>query len=198
MTLSALLCTLWFLAPAAQAGTVSLKTDAPLTIERGGVTIARAKGAGELSLGEFPPGDTVLRITKDGMPPMDTTLTVLENRPVHLQFSGDTLRADTFTLTMSDAPLSILVFRPISAQHFSVIIDSQAPIDFKALYTIDGLKAGPHTVELRSGDRQTIWARGVLNLQAGTTAVVDVEEGRGLRVSGAQWTPTTAQRRVQP
>lgn len=183
------LCIAPFLAAHALGGTVTLETDTALAVERGGVTIARASGPGQLTLGEFPAGDTQLRITRDGMPPLDTRLEVKSNGTTHLKFKGDTLSQANGTLLQIDAPLPTLVLRPAAEQQFVVLIDDTPGLTIKAEHIQSALQAGPHAIEVRSADRLTIWARGRLDLKPGDTVVFDIEEGRAPIVTGADWTP---------
>jgi hypothetical protein len=184
-----ILCIAPFLAAPALAGTVTLETDTALAIERGGVTIARASGPGQLTLGEFPAGDTQLRITRDGMPPLDTRLNVKSSGATHLKFKDNTLSQTDGSLLQTDAPLPTLVLRPAAEQQFVVLIDDTPGLTIKAEHIQSALQAGPHAIEVRSADRLTIWARGRLDLKPGATVVFDIEEGRAPIVTGADWTP---------
>ena len=199
MTLS-ILCLASLFTHSVSAGSVTLKADTALSVERGGVTIARASGPGLLTLGDFPAGDTTLRIVRDGMPPLETRLTIPTQGPTLLRLEGETLLSEEGPEQMTDAPAPILVMRPAKEQSFSIVIDDVQRFELSSEHVLDSLSAGSHQVEVRSLDNLTIWARGQLTLTPGAAVVVDLEEGRAPRVTGVEdaWQPTTGPKRTGP
>ena len=193
MTLT-LLCLLS--AVTAWAGSVSLDTDAALSVERAGVTIARAAGPGVLNLGDFPPGETQLRLHRDNLSPLDATFVVPSAGPLVLRLQGDTLTTGTEALTTQDAPPPLVIFRPLNGQQFSVIVDgkTRTPVTEETIF--DHWRPGVHALEVRSADNLTVWARGELKLTAGQSVVISLEAGRPLDVqgSGGVWRSSGSER----
>lgn len=173
-----------FSAVTAWAGPVSLHTDVALSVERTGVTIARAPGPGTLSLGEFPPGDARLRLNRVDLTPLDATFTVPASGPLVLRLEGDMLTTETEAVATTDAPPPVVIFRPVGGQHFSVILGGKMRTSITEETMIDHWGPGLHTLEVRSADDLTVWARGELKLAAGQSVVVTLESGRPPDVQG--------------
>ena len=182
MTLT-LLCLLS--AVTAQAGSVSLDTDAALSVERAGVTIARAAGPGVLNLGDFLQekrnSGFIATTSVRSTPPSSCP------RQVHWcsDCKGDTLTTGTEALTTQDAPPPVVIFRPLNGQHFSVIVDGRTRTPVTEETIIDHWRPGVHALEVRSADNLTVWARGELKLTAGQSVVISLEAGRPLDVQGS-------------
>ena len=169
----------------AWAGPVSIHTDVALSIERAGVTIGRAPGPGELSLGDFPPGEAQLRLYRENLSPLDATFVVPASGPLVLRLEGDMLTTETESVTTKDAPPPIVIFRPVGGQTFSVILGGKTRTAITEETIIEHWSPGVHTLEVRSADNLTIWARGELELTAGQSLVISLEAGRPLDVQGS-------------
>lgn len=170
----------------AWAGSVSLNTDVALSVERAGVTIARAPGPGVLNLGEFPPGEAQLRLHRATLNPLDATFVVPGTGPLSLRLDGDMLTTETEAVVTSDAPPPMVIVRPVEGQSFSLILNGQTRTAITEETVIDHWGPGVHTLEVRSGDNLTVWARGDLTLAAGQSVVIRLEAGRPLDAQGAE------------
>ena len=168
------------------AGAVDLQTDVALSVERAGVTIARASGPGLLSLGEFPAGEAQLRLHRAERGPLDATFVVPAVGPLVLRLDGDMLTTEVESVVAQDTPLPVVVFRPLSGQQFSVILDKKNRVAITEEKIIDEWSPGVHAIEVRSADNLTVWARGELKLTAGQSVVITLEEGRPIDVQGAE------------
>jgi len=173
-----------FFASDAFAGPVRLQTDGPLIVEHGGVVIARADGDGELSLGEFPSGPTSLRFTRPDEPTISATIPVANARPTTIQVSKTAIFVDGVPVTESDLASPVVTFRAEKGRVFSVVIDDTTRHALSDTLRLDSLTVGPHSVEIRSADNLLIWVRGTLNLSAGDTVGLYVEEGRMVVADG--------------
>jgi hypothetical protein len=175
----------------ASAGTVSLKTDVALSVERGGVTIGRAPGPGVLPLGDFPPGEAQIRLHRQDLSPLDATFSVPSSGGLMLNLDGDTLTTDTVPVRTSDAPPPVIIFRPLGTQQFSVILNGKTRTLITEETVIDHWGPGIHKLEVRSADNLTVWARGELTLDAGQSVVINLDAGRALDVQGTAgaWKP---------
>ena len=184
----------------ASAGEVLLRTEESVTIERGGVTIARANGPGELSLGDFPAGPAVLRFSREQGEPLEATIDVPKTGPLSLRLEGNTLVTEVRSEPLVTGPAPVIVLRPMADQTFSVIIDGTQRFAVSQEKAIEGLKIGSHTIEVRSADNLTIWARGRLDLEPGATVVLDIESGRPVRALGNEhaWTTGSDAGRSEP
>ncbi len=172
------------------AGTVRLQTDGPLVVEHGEVVIARADGDGELALGAFPEGPTELRFTRPGEPTISATIPVADARPTTIQVSKTTIFVDGVPITESEMASPVVTFQAEKDQVFSVVIDGKSRHTLSDTLRLDSLAVGPHSVEIRSPDNLLIWVRGTLNLSAGDTVGLFVEEGRMVVADGRDpaWT----------
>ena len=174
----------------ALAGPVRLQTDGPVVVERGGVVIARADGDGEMALGEFPSGPTVLRFTRPDEPTITATIPVADARPTTIQVSKTAIFVDGVVVTALELAAPVVIFRAEKNQAFSVVIDDRTRHTLSGTLRLDSLAVGPHSVEIRSPDNLLIWVRGTLNLSAGDTIGLYVEEGRMMVADGRDpaWT----------
>jgi len=182
------------------AGEVLLTTEDSVTIDRGGVTIARATGPGQLSLGDFPPGPSTLRFSREGSEAVEATIEVPKTGTLSLRLEDDTIVTEATTEPLVTGPEPIVIFRPLADQEFSVIIDNTKRFKVSEEKMIEGLKTGVHTVEIRSADDLTIWARGRLTLETGATIVLDIESGRPVRALGNEetWKAGVDAARLEP
>jgi len=187
-------CNLLFLSlvfsHASTAGEVLLTTDTPVVVSRDGVTIARASGAGQLSLGEFPPGKSMLRFDRSNARPVGAEINVPMSGVLDLRLEGNTLSTQQEQQILSTGSPPIVVFRPRGDQKFSVIVNGAEQIAVSTEKALEELGAGVHKIEVRSADNLTIWAKGRLSLQPGDTVVLDLEAGRSVTAIGHEkaWT----------
>ena len=174
----------------ALAGPVRLQTDGPLVVEHGGVVIARADGDGEMSLGAFPSGPTALRFTRPDEPTFSATIPVADARPTTIQVSKTAIFVDGVPVTELEMASPVVTFQAEKDQVFSVIIDGKSRHTLSDTLRLDSLSVGSHSVEIRSSDNLLIWVRGTLNLSAGDTVGLYVEEGRMVVADGRDpaWT----------
>ena len=188
--LTTLFCALFCLP--AFAGPVTLRTDTAVSVERGGVTIGRASGAGILSLGEFPPGETRLRLHRHDRDPLDVQLVIPTTGSVTLELSGDDLltnlqSAAAPTAVNTTAPPSpVVIFRPLEGQRFTILLAQGVRVHVDGDTILDQWTAGEHAIEVRSEDHLTVWARGTLRLEPGDHVVVSLETGRAPEVRGPE------------
>jgi len=183
------------LTASALAGTVRLQTDGPVVVEHGGVVIARADGDGEMALGEFPGGKTTLRFTRSDEPTISATISLPDARPTTIQVSTTGIFVDGKPVTESNLAAPVVTFRAEKDQSFSVVIDGTSRHTLSETLRLDSLSVGAHSVEIRSPDNLVIWVRGTLNLTAGDTIGLHVEEGRMMVADGRDpaWTVSRGQ-----
>lgn len=185
--MSAVLAIVALLAPA-HAGDLLLKTTEPVSVELNGLPVARALAPGEVTLSDVEPGTLRFVVVRgDG-----------RRQPVGVKMpvAGTvTLEVDATTVvTDSPAPLDDasgppkLTIRAAPGQRFGVLVDGArsgvaAP---DAPLVLDALDIGAHTIQIRSEDHLTIWAKGEADLQPGDVLELYVEEGRLVRPTGRE------------
>jgi len=181
-------CNLLFLSlifsQAATAGEVVLTTDTSVVVNRDGVTIARAAGPGQLSLGEFPPGKSMLQFVRTQARPVEAEINVPISGVLNLSLDGDTLNTQLGSQALTNGTPPIVVFRPQGDQKFSVVVNDTKRVAVNSEKALEDLGAGIHRLEVRSADNLTIWAKGSLSLQPGDTIVLDLEAGRTVTALG--------------
>ena len=96
------------------------------------------------------------------------------------------LTTETEAVVTSDAPPPMVIVRPVEGQSFSLILNGQTRTAITEETVIDHWGPGVHTLEVRSGDNLTVWARGDLTLAAGQSVVIRLEAGRPLDAQGAE------------
>ena len=75
-----------------------------------------------------------------------------------------------------------------------MVIDGKNRHHLSDTLRLDSLTVGSHAVEIRSADNLLIWVRGTLNLAAGDTIGLYVEEGRMVVADGRNPAWTTLRR----
>jgi hypothetical protein len=163
---------------------VQLQTDGPLVVEHGGVVIARADGDGEMALGEFPGGPTALHFTRPDEPTIAAMVPLPDDRPSTIQVSSTAIFVDGVKVKEMELASPVVTFRAENDQTFSIVIDGTNRHRLSDILRLDSLTVGPHSVEIRSADNLLIWVRGTLNLAAGDTVGLHVEEGRMVVADG--------------
>ena len=170
---------------AAWAGAVSIRTAGPCTVALDGVDLVDARGPGWFVVSDLPDGDIVLTITRGkdvGTAPVQ--LPAGGTRHLEVPGSGPLPTAATAPPDANDGPT--LVLRPTAGQRFGVVLDARrlAVVGPRYPVAIEGLRAGEHPVEVRSGDWLTVWARGALVLEAAGAVALAAADGRPLVVEG--------------
>ncbi len=168
----------------ASAGEVLLTTDSSVEVSRDGVTIGRATGPGQLSLGDFPPGPTSLQFKRDQSILLTSTIDVPKSGTLTLRLDGDLLHTKLGQQALLEPPSPVVVFRPHIDQQFSVIINQKESFLINNETQLDTLDVGTHHIEVRTPDKLTIWAKGALTLRPGDTVVLDIEIGRSVKAIG--------------
>lgn len=175
----------------AQAGTVSIQSDAAVLVQFGETTIGRMTDAGQLDLNDLPAGPITLRLVRDGRIPFDAAIDVPEQGNAHIRLVGDTLTVQGQHQTLSPLANPIVILQPGEKQGFTMVIDQQDRRRFDAETMIEDLQPGTYEVEFRSADQLLVWARGTLRLSLGDTVALKIEEGRMVQAEGTAdaWQP---------
>jgi len=181
-----------FFCATANAGTVSLETDAAVEVQFGNATIARASQSGTFTIGELPEGPVTLRFIRQGKAPMDAEIQVPELGTTTMVLTGDTLTIAGKVSTMMPLENPIVVLQPAENQRFTIIINGNDRRQFSSETILDDLSPGKHQIEFRSEDQLLVWVRGTLELKPGDAVSLRVEEGRMVKAGGTKeaWTAT--------
>ncbi len=171
----------------ARAGTVRIETEVPIEVTMKGMPVAKSYAAGTVTLDEVEPGEHELQVWREGKP-APVLVPVPEEGVVRLLVGADSLSvADAAGAALADAPAPRLSIQaPEAGQRFFLLIDGApagavlagSPLELATL------GPGPHAVEVRSEDRLTVWARGVVELQPGDALVMKLHHGRMPEVFG--------------
>jgi hypothetical protein len=172
------------------AGEVVLDTDSSVAVIRDGATIARATGAGRLSLGEFPAGPHRLEFKQKTGNTVGATIDVPQSGGLILRLDAGALYTALGSHALTERPPPLVVLRPASDQQFTVVINRRKRVEVTQETQIPDLGAGRHAIEVRSLDNLTIWSKGHLHLEPGATIVLDLAAGRAVKAIGHEdfWT----------
>ena len=176
--------------PLSFAGEVVLDTDSSVSVIRDGATIARASGAGRLSLGDFPAGPHRLEFKQKTGNTVGATIDVPQSGGLTLRLDGGALYTELGSHTLTERPPPLVVLRPTSDHQFTVVINGEKRVEVTQETQVQDLSVGRHTIEVRSLDNLTIWAKGQLHLEPGAAIVLDLEAGRAVKAIGNEdfWT----------
>lgn len=187
MLASILICLLAFPTPAL-AGDVLVVTAVPVEVELNGLPVVRTDAAGEVTLRDVEGGEREFVVNRgDRREPI--SVTVPELGQVRLDIGRESTTTDSpGQARRPDAGPPVVAVVAAAGQRFSLLVDGErvgiatphAPL------VLDALAVGDHTVQVRSEDNLTIWARGVIQLQPGDRIELACEEGRMVRPSGRE------------
>jgi len=175
----------------ASAGTVRVETAVATEVRLAGVPVVKTYGPGTVSLPDVSPGLHAFEVFRYGKS-RSIQIEVPATGTVRLLVGEDSLTTDTPPPPeTADAPVVHLSAAP--GQRFSVIVNSKrvALLHDDRPILLEGLVPGPHSLEVRSIDNLTVWARGTLDLQAGDDLRLTIAEGRLPEVFGRAeaWRP---------
>lgn len=177
---------LFALLASAHAGDVLVVTAVPVEVELNGLPVVRTDAAGEVTLRDVQSGERTFIVNRgDRREPV--AIKVPEVGQVRLEVGRDEAKTDSpGDAKPPDAGPPVVAIVAATGQRFSLLIDGEsmgvAAADAPLL--LDALAPGEHQVEVRSEDRLTIWAKGVIRLQPGDRIELACEEGRMVRASG--------------
>jgi hypothetical protein len=170
----------------AHAGTVVVQTTVATEVSLDGLPVVRTYGPGTVSLPDIPAGDQRFTVFRDGHG-LPVTVAVPETGRVRLMVGQQEITTDTPPPpAASEGPPPVLELRGKAGQRFSVILDGErlAVLGPDRPLRLESVAAGAHTVEFRSPDNLTIWARGSLELRAGDDVALSIAEGRPVEAFG--------------
>ena len=175
----------------AQAGTVRVETTVATEVRMAGIPIVKTYSAGTVSLPDIAPGLHDFEVYRYGKA-RSISVEVPETGTVRLMVGEDTLTTDTPPPPASTNAPEVRM-KASAGQRFSILVDGKrsALLHADRPLMFDQLAPGSHTVEVRSIDNLTIWARGTLDLQPGDELELLIAEGRLPEVFGRAeaWRP---------
>ena len=160
-----------------------------------GLPVVRTYGPGSVSLPDVAAGPQKLVVYRNG-DAQTIEVEVPDQGRVGSSWGG--VPGDGSSSGLGDAeaegPPPVLELRGAKGQRFSVILDGRrhSVLGPDRPARIEGLDVGPHSIELRSADNLTIWARGTVDLQLGDEVALGIQEGRPVEVFGRAdaWQPS--------
>lgn len=185
MLLDLLLCS-------ALAGDLVVDASVPMELRDGNKLVARTWAPAHLRLPDLNGGPHLLSISAGGS---DRSLTAQMPDVGGLRLVVGTGAPTTEELPPLATQTTTLELHATAGQQFALILDGKRT----ALFTgnsplrLEGLAAGDHTIEVRSDDLLTVWARGRLTLPDKGKVVLNVDRGTPLDVLGPDgaWSPDT-------
>ena len=161
-----------------------------------GLPVVRTYGAGSVSLPDVAAGPQKLVVYRNG-DAQTIEVEVPDQGRVRLLVGAESLETDrppALGDAEAEGPPPVLELRGAKGQRFSVILDGRrhSVLGPDRPARLEGLDVGPHSIELRSADNLTIWARGTVDLQLGDEVALGIQEGRPVEVFGRAdaWQPT--------
>lgn len=170
----------------ATAGVVRFETKVPVEVREGALPVIQTYGESQIDVPSVAAGAhtyTILRSSGSAtiaveVPEKGTVLVRITDADV-------STNAAPAVVSESAAPPKVVI-EAKAGQAFAVVLDGEriGAVTHDAPMTLDGLTLGAHTLQLRSPDHLTVWAKGDLQLIAGDIVTLRVAEGYPVEVFG--------------
>lgn len=183
---------------AALAGDLVVDAAVPVVVRARGVDLVTVLSAARVRLLDLPAGAQAFELSRDGV---TQTLTVQVPAQGAAQI---TVTAGGAVLEPEPAPptaVPSLELRAPADQRFATVLDGARLLTWDGGHPValEGLTPGAHSLDLRSPDLQTIWARGTLTLEPVDRLIATLTAGRSLEVVGRSgaFSPSTGSSAAQ-
>ena len=178
-----MLAWLVLLAPAL-AGDIVVQTSVPAEIQLGGQPLLQTWGPATLRVTDIDPGLASIRVVR-GEQTQDIDVMVPDEGAATLVVGQG---APSTHPTAAPAPGPSVELRATAGQKFSVIVDGKRTTVVRSQHPVrlEGITAGPHTLELRTVDLTVVWAKANLDLVADDQVVITGQEGYAPEVKGRE------------
>ncbi len=171
----------------ATAGTLVVETTVAAEVRLGELKVAHTYGPGEVRVPDIEAGEHDFIVFRGGYA-ASVRIDVPDTGEVHLRISADGITGDLRDEPepVEEGPPPKVEFRAVTGTGYTVILDGEPGGSFTVdeALVLDSLGPGNHSIEIRSLDKTTIWAKATLELRLGDNLVLHVREGRMPEVFG--------------